>query len=259
MAAPIIDPTTLAVDAAINKTFKYQIRANRFPDSYGATSLPLQLSINTVTGQITGQIRTAGVYTVGLSATNVDGTGTADLVITATDEGGGTGTSGLVSVYQAKYWRDLDELLEFSDFDLAGQPVVSFNFDSIGTDQLAADAIENKLELLGGPGRHFTYVLPADFLTPLQARFLVRLGSMPVPSARAADFVLMGELMNADGLYLGDTVNTPGGLVGIRNMIFSGTAGANQVQLYVWNASGGGAILPKDSRISFRLFSNPSG
>ena len=63
--------------------------------------MPVGLSINTTTGEITGSVATAGVYNVTISATNAYGTDTETLVITITtgpciDEGFDSGTTAPV-------------------------------------------------------------------------------------------------------------------------------------------------------------------
>jgi DNA/RNA endonuclease G (NUC1) len=78
--SPIITvsgPTT----ATALQSFTYQIQANNGPTSYGASGLPEGLSINTSTGVISGTPTTPGSYTVGLTASNATGDGTATLTI----------------------------------------------------------------------------------------------------------------------------------------------------------------------------------
>ncbi len=62
--------------------FSYQITATFAPTSYGASGLPGGVSVNTVTGLISGTPTTAGTSTVTLSATNSSGTGHATLTLT---------------------------------------------------------------------------------------------------------------------------------------------------------------------------------
>lgn len=71
---------TVAPSGAVN----YQIVATNSPTSYGATGLPMGLSINTMTGLITGNVPATApiVYTIGISATNFNGTGNGTLTIT---------------------------------------------------------------------------------------------------------------------------------------------------------------------------------
>lgn len=57
----------------------YFIAATYAPISYGATNLPPGLSVNSVTGEITGTPTTAGTYNSTISATNVTGTTTTTL------------------------------------------------------------------------------------------------------------------------------------------------------------------------------------
>lgn len=257
MSVPVID-SLLTLEVPVRVGVRYRIHATQQPTSFNAVGLPAQLSITFATGLISGKITDVGVSNVTISATNADGTGSATLVITATDQGGGGGgQSGPVSVFQAKYWKDDTELADFSDFDEAGQPIVDFNPNSVGATQLATTAISKKMALVGGPGRILQYVLPEAFTLPIQQRYTSRLCQIVVAGAKVGDYVLMGELLDENGVYLGDT--TLGGTAAVRNLIFSGTANTNQVSIYVWTAGGGGPlVLPAKSRINFRLFSNPS-
>jgi hypothetical protein len=67
-----------AIDYAITTT------GSPSPSSYGATSLPPGLSVNTSTGHITGNPTTAGTYNSTISATNSVGTGSASVTWTVT-------------------------------------------------------------------------------------------------------------------------------------------------------------------------------
>ena len=66
----------------VGVAFSYQITATNNPTSYGASSLPPGLTVNTATGLISGTPTTAGTYPVTITATNSRGTGTSTLVIT---------------------------------------------------------------------------------------------------------------------------------------------------------------------------------
>lgn len=71
----------LDITGVTGSPFRYQIVAAQDPTSYGATNLPPGLSINTATGMISGTPTQSGTFIVSLSATNADGTGTADLTL----------------------------------------------------------------------------------------------------------------------------------------------------------------------------------
>jgi len=62
-------------------SFNYQITATNNQTIYGATNLPPGLTVNTGTGLITGFPSGSGTTDSTISATNVDGTGTAVLTI----------------------------------------------------------------------------------------------------------------------------------------------------------------------------------
>jgi len=80
-AAPVISSATTA-SGNVGVAFNYTIAASNSPTSFNATSLPSGLSVNTSTGVISGTPTTTGTNSVGLSATNAGGTGTATLTLT---------------------------------------------------------------------------------------------------------------------------------------------------------------------------------
>ena len=86
--APVITSAT-AASGTVASSFSYQITATNAPASYGATGLPVGLTVNAGTGLISGTPTTSGTSTVTLSATNSSGTGTALLTLTIS---GGTGS-----------------------------------------------------------------------------------------------------------------------------------------------------------------------
>ncbi len=78
--APAITVAGMASATAV-ASFSYQVVANNSPTSYAASGLPPGLSINTSSGVISGTPTTPGAYTVGLTASNANGDGTATLTI----------------------------------------------------------------------------------------------------------------------------------------------------------------------------------
>src|SRR2546430_1472170 len=83
--APVIT-SSLTATGTVGAAFSYQITASNSPTSFNATGLPSGLTVNTSTGLISGT-PAAGTdagspYSVTISATNTDGTGTATLTLT---------------------------------------------------------------------------------------------------------------------------------------------------------------------------------
>ena len=80
-SSPVITSATTK-SGTVGTAFSYQITATNSPTSYGATGLPSGLTVNSVTGLISGTPTAAGTSTVTLSAANGSGTGTATLTLT---------------------------------------------------------------------------------------------------------------------------------------------------------------------------------
>ncbi len=86
--APVITNTVLTAAVTAGAPFSYTITAAGSPTIYSTTALPPGLTLNSLTGVITGIPTTPGLTTVTLGATNALGTGNATLVILI----GGTNT-----------------------------------------------------------------------------------------------------------------------------------------------------------------------
>ena len=80
-SSPVITSAATAT-ATVGQSFSYTITANNNPTGFGATGLPAGLSVNGMTGLISGTPTTAGTFNATLSATNAGGTGTASLPLT---------------------------------------------------------------------------------------------------------------------------------------------------------------------------------
>ena len=103
---PVITSSLTPLTYVLGDTITpYTITASKSPTSFGASSLPTGLSIDTATGIISGTITSFGVYTVGLSATNTVLTGTANLPFTVNSipsitSGNASGRQGVAFSYQ---------------------------------------------------------------------------------------------------------------------------------------------------------------
>src|SRR5438046_6600888 len=88
--------------------FSYQIQANQTITMWGASNLPGGLSVNTLTGLISGTPTTVETKSVVLTGTNTNGTGTITVTFTRrptppptiTSSGTASGTLGVAFFYQ---------------------------------------------------------------------------------------------------------------------------------------------------------------
>ena len=88
--APIITNNPLTAAGTVGTPFSFTITATGSPTSYAASGLSTGLSINGLTGVITGTPTTAGVFVVTITATNSTGTDTDALTITVVTPGIGS-------------------------------------------------------------------------------------------------------------------------------------------------------------------------
>ena len=199
MAIPVIgSPLVLNVVTGVN--FQYRIKASGQPYAFDADPLPVKSNVDNDKGALSGRIKDAGVYSVTISATNDDGTGTATLVITAVTGAPGS-DNGQVTVYQAKWWNDLDatERIDYADLDSAGQPILAFNQGAIGEDQLKPFTFEIKVNAIGGPGRILQFTLPTDISFDQAAATRNGLGHWPRVGLTAGDPVICNNFIRPTG------------------------------------------------------------
>jgi regulation of enolase protein 1 (concanavalin A-like superfamily) len=74
--------SALSVNGAVGASFSYTITATNQPQSFSAEGLPSGLTLNNVTGVISGSLAQVGTYEVTILAANPGGSGSAVLVIT---------------------------------------------------------------------------------------------------------------------------------------------------------------------------------
>ena len=108
LVTPVIT-SALTDNATSGSPYTYSITANNLPASFNATGLPSGLSVNTMTGVISGTpvVAMGGPVNIMISATNATGTDTKTLVLTVsllpptiTSAGTASGTSGTAFSYQ---------------------------------------------------------------------------------------------------------------------------------------------------------------
>lgn len=89
LPAPVItSPSAVTTQQyAANPSFSYQIIATNVPTSFGASGLPEGLSLDIVTGLITGVPLTSGYFPVLITASNPGGTGAITLALTVLQSG----------------------------------------------------------------------------------------------------------------------------------------------------------------------------
>jgi lysophospholipase L1-like esterase len=110
-AAPIISSAATA-NGVTGNIFSYSVTASNTPTSYSATGLPSGITINALTGLISGTTFISGTYNATMSATNAGGTTTNNLTITIVSSTPYGGTA-----------RNIPGKIEVEDFDNGGEGV----------------------------------------------------------------------------------------------------------------------------------------
>jgi hypothetical protein len=109
MSAPTIT-SALVSTATAGSAFSYTITADNSPTSYAASNLPSNVTLDTATGIISGTPLMGIAYSIGLSATNGDGTGTATLALTVASP------ANAGSTWRAARLREFNALVATSQF-----------------------------------------------------------------------------------------------------------------------------------------------
>jgi hypothetical protein len=246
VVAPPVITSTLTSTATRGTAFTYQITAGNSPTSFNATGLPDGLSIDTITGLISGTSNVAvGAFSVVLSAGNAAGTDTKTLTLTLqavpviTSTLTATVTRGIAFSYQIA----ADNSPTF--FNATGLPGgLSINTASgliSGTPNVPAGTFNVSLSAANAAGTG-TATLLINLSEPI--------AGAPVITSSLAAIALRGTAFtyqisanssptsfNATGLPGGLSINTATGLIsGTPNV----TAGTFTVTLSATNSTGTG-------------------
>ena len=124
-SVPVITSARTATWTENQTNFSYTIKASNTPTSYGASGLPLGLTVNTNTGKITGTPLYGGTFTVPIWAMNAWGTGSTNLVLTigyATI--GGLTIADVANIWSKPFLLDFSFSLRDGDDPATSGPVV---------------------------------------------------------------------------------------------------------------------------------------
>jgi len=180
---PVITSATTAT-GTVGSAFNYQIAGTNTPSSYTATGLPAGLTVNSITGVISGMPSIAGQSLVTLGALNSGGTGSATLTVSILAAGtGGTGTvswTDLVGTYEGLLEQNPDSP---SDDMAVYRGAFSLTFSRTGT--VSGRVFYNEATALDGSQnrvyvpviRTFVGMLNATSANSLIYQKVIRLGT----------------------------------------------------------------------------------
>ena len=121
-AAPVISSNTSA-SVAVGAPFSYTIAASNTPTSFAASGRPLGVNLDTATGALSGTPTVAGVYTIGMSATNAGGTSsTVNLTLTVGSLSSVTSASSGVGAVGVAYTYNTTASPAATSFNISGLP-----------------------------------------------------------------------------------------------------------------------------------------
>ena len=124
-ALPVITSSSTAFWAENQSGFRYTIRASNTPTEFGASDLPLGLSVNTTNGVISGTPVCGGTFIVPIWAINAWGTGSTNLTLIVNYAPlGGLAIIDVIPNYHSPYLLDFSFSLVDGSDPTSVEPVV---------------------------------------------------------------------------------------------------------------------------------------
>ena len=243
-AVPPVITSSATASGTVGSGFSYQITATNTPTSFGATGLPAGVTVNTVSGLISGTPAGVGTSSVTVSATNSGGTGSGPLTLTVTamspvitSSGTASGTVGTAFSYQITATNTP------TSFGATGLPtgvtvntvsgLISGTPTGAGTSSVTVSATNS-----GGTGSApLTLTVNAVVLAPVITSSGTASGTVGTAFSYQITATNTPTSFGATGLPTGVTVNTVSGLI-------SGTptgAGTSSVTVSATNTGGTGS------------------
>ena len=202
--------SALTASATYGTSFTYQITADNSPTSFNAVNLPTGLTINTVTGEISGTPTAApGTYSVGLVATNAGGDGTATLSLSIAAKG--LTIDGIAAVDREYNGLTSVAFTGGTLNGVFGSDAVSFTGTaSVATKTAAANKpVTFALTLNGAQAGNYTLTQPTGITVSITTKTLTVNGATAQNKVfdGNTNAVITGTL---NGVVLGDTVTFNG-------------------------------------------------